>query len=138
MKKIFHTSAILAGLIGIILIVASIGAIFFTYTSIARENITTPADARMPGKQVRGPLTLYAQADIIRVHMLKMTDGKTYAEMPREDKQRDLWVTSTALTTALNLGILTYGLSALTLLLGCMSVWMAFVFYTLSNKINLN
>lgn len=138
MKKILHTSAILAGITGIVLIVAGIGAICFTYTSITRENIITPADARIPEKQVRGPLTLKAQADIIRVHMLKMTEGKTYAEMPREDTKRDLWITATTLTTALNLGILTYGLSALVLLLGCMSVWMAFVFYTLSKKVNFN
>lgn len=135
MEKMLRTSAILSGIIGIILIVTSLGAISFTYTSIARENIVTPADARMPGKHVRGPITLKAQADIIRVHVLKMTDGKTYAEMPREDKQRDLWITATTLTTALNLGILTYGLSALTLLLGCMCVWMAFVFYALSKKL---
>jgi len=138
MKKIFHISAILAGIIGIALIAVSIGAISFTYTSIARENIITPADARIPEKQVRGPLTLKAQADIIRVHVLKMTEGKTYAEMSREDSKRDIWITATTLITALNLGIITYGLAALVLLLGCMSVWMAFVFYTLSKKVNLN
>jgi hypothetical protein len=66
-------------------------------------------------------------ADYIRIHTLEATDGKTYAEMPRfmgkngkptndqeaaavdpksgapaSNPQREIWVTSTALSTALN------------------------------------
>jgi len=40
-------------------------------------------------------------ADYMRIHTLEATGGKTYAEMPQDSPQRDIWVTETALTTAL-------------------------------------
>lgn len=129
---------------------------WFTYTNVAREHIVTPADASIPNAPVRGPFTLMAQADIIRTHMLRMSDGKTFAEMPRQipkvdedgnpvfdedgkpvmvaNAARDTWITATALITALNLGIVTYAFSAFTLLFGLISLWTGIVFYALSKK----
>jgi hypothetical protein len=37
----------------------------------------------------------------MRIHTLEATGGKTYAEMPQDSPQREIWVTETALTTAL-------------------------------------
>jgi len=156
MKNILKVSSVLAIVAGIIMIGGGIWGISFTYKNIAQEKITTPEDATIPGVVVRGPLTLNAQADIIRFHTLKTTGGKTYAEMPRQiakldsegnpvldtegkpvlvaNTARDLWVTATALTTALHLGILTYVFSALVLLFGLISLWTGVVFCILSKK----
>jgi len=41
-------------------------------------------------------------ADYMRIHTLEATGGKTYAEMPQDSPQREIWVTETALTTALD------------------------------------
>ena len=114
----------------------------------------TPADAAIPEKPVSGPLTLKVQADIIREHTLKMTNGQTFAEMPRQvsklnedgkpildaggnpvmvaNAARDIWITATTLITALNLGILTYAFSGLIILFGFISIWTGIVFYVLS------
>lgn len=141
---------------GIILIVGGVWGICYTYTNIARENIVTPKDAVIPEKPVRGPLTLKAQADVIRQHTLKMTDGKTYAEMPRQipkldekgkeivdtegkpvmaaNTSRDTWITAMTLTTAINLGILTYAFSAMVILFGCVSILTGVIFYFFSKK----
>ena len=103
-----------------------------------------------------GPMTLKAQGDIIREHTLKSTGGKTFAEMPRTiDKMdaagkvvlgadgkavqvpntsRDIWVTATTLTTALNLGIFAYVFSGLFILLGLISLWTGVVLNALSKK----
>lgn len=136
MKKLLHISAVVAIVAGIVLVAGGTWGVAFTYKNIAQEKIVTPADAAIPDKPVLGPLTLKAQADIIREHVLETTGGKTYAEMSREDANRNLWVTATTLTTALNLGILTYVFSGLILLLGCISIWTGFVFYVLSRKNN--
>lgn len=159
MKKILTVSSVLAIAAGIIMVAGGIGGIAFTYTSIVQEKITTPADASIAEKPVRGPFTLKAQADIIRTHTLKTTGGKVYAEMPRQipkldangqpvldtdnkpmmtaNTARDMWVTATTLTTALNLGIISYAFSSLILLFGCISIWTGIIFCILSRRGNL-
>ncbi len=156
MKKLLKISSALAIVAGIVLVIGGVWGICFTYKNIAQEKITTPADASIPEKPVRGPFTLKAQADIIRDHTLESTGGKTFAEMPRQipklddkgqqvlgsDKKpvmtantaRDIWITATTLTTAINFGIITYVFSGLILLLGCISIWTGIVFYALSRR----
>ncbi len=136
MRKLLKISSALAIIAGIFLVIGGIWGMAFTYKNIAQEKIVTPADASIPEKSVRGPFTLKAQADIIREHVLKTTGGKTYAEMPREDTNRNLWITATTLTTALNLGIITYVFSGLILLLGCISIWTGIIFRALSRRGN--
>jgi hypothetical protein len=136
MKKILITSSIMAAVVGVILMSAGIWGICFTYKNIAQEKIVTAADAVIPGQPVRGPFTLKAQADIIREHVLKITEGKTYAEMSRDDANRNLWITAITLRTALNLGILAYAFSGIILLFGCIFLWVGYVLYVVTRKIN--
>jgi hypothetical protein len=156
MTKLLKVSSFLAISAGIILLIGGFWGITFTYRNIAQGKIVTPGDASIPEKPVRGPFTLKAQADIIREHTLKSTGGKTFAEMPRQIQKidqagqpvlgpdgkpvmvantaRDIWITATTLTTALNLGILTYSFSGLFILLGGISIWTGIVFLTLSRN----
>lgn len=134
MKKSLRFSSWLAIIAGVVLVLGGVWGICFTYQNIVQEKIVTPADASIPEQPVRGPFTLKAQADIIRHHTLQTTGGKTYAEMSRQDPTRELWVTATTLTTALNLGILTYVFSGLIILLGGISIWTGIVFRALSHR----
>ena len=149
-------SSLLAIIAGLVLVGSGVWGIVFTYTNVAKENITTPDDASIPGVLVRGPFTLKAQSDIIRVHTLRMTEGKTFAKMPRQipkldvegkpilDKDgkpemtantaRDIWITATTLITALNLGLFAYAFFAVVLLFGIFSIWASVIFYALSRK----
>ncbi|KKQ35413.1 MAG: hypothetical protein US50_C0015G0005 [Candidatus Nomurabacteria bacterium GW2011_GWB1_37_5] len=151
MKKILKISSLLAIVAGIILVAGGIWGIYFTYKNVSQEKIVTPADASIPEQPVRGPFTLKAQADIIRQHALGTTSGKTYAEMPRQIQKlddkgnpildsggkevmtpntaRDIWITATTLTTALNLGILTYAFSGFIILLGLISIWTGILYF---------
>ena len=140
MKKLLKVSSVVAILAGIILVAGGVWGIAFTYKNVARENIVTPTDATVPNLPVRGPMSLKVQGDIIRTHTLKMTGGKTFAEMPRQiakldqngkevldekgqpvmvpNTARDIWITATTLMVALNLGIVTYAFAGLAVLLG--------------------
>lgn len=156
MSSFLRLSAFFAIIAGIILIFGGIWGIKFTYQNIEQEKIVTPEDASIPNTPVGDPFTLKSQADVIRKHALGMTGGKTYSQMPRQvesvdengkpvldkegkpvmipNKARDIWITVTALTTALHLGILTYAFSAFTILMGSISVWTGIVFLVLSKK----
>lgn len=134
MKKLLKISSLLAIVVGIVMVGAGAWAIYFTYKNVTQEKIVTPADASIPNTPVRGPLTLKAQADIIRHHVLETTKGLTYSEMSRTDENRPLWVTATTLTTAINLGIITYVFSGLVLLFGCISIWTGIIFYAFSKR----
>jgi hypothetical protein len=156
MKKILSVSSVLAIIVGIVLVGGGVWGIAFTYTNVARENIMTPDDASIPGVLVRGPFTLKAQADIIRAHTLRMTGGKTFAEMPRQipkldaegkpivgedgkpvmtaNAARDIWITATTLITALNLGMVAYAFAGLSILFGLFFIWTGAMFYALGRK----
>ena len=69
---------------------------------LAREQIVGTPDSTIPGQKVDTGKEAEGFAAVIRKHTLEATGGKTYAQMDREDPQREMWVTSTALSTALN------------------------------------
>ena len=93
---------------------------------------------------------MWAQADIIKTHQLESTEGFYYAQMERTVPQLDengaavldengeavmvpnearaSWLTATTLTSALGLGMLSYGLSALAIATGVTLMVTGFVF----------
>jgi hypothetical protein len=69
--------------------------------TLAAERIVSAEDADIPLVAVTGPAEAKAQADAIRTHMLKTTNGKTYAELDRADPNRAQYLNSVTLRTAL-------------------------------------
>ena len=156
MKRLLSISSVLAIVVGVVLVAGGIWGLYFTYKNVVQEKIVTPEDASISNQPVRGPFTLKAQANIIRKHTLTSTGGKTFAEMPRQIEKldadgkpilgadgkpvmmantaRDMWITATTLTTALNLGILSFAFSGLVILLGLISLWIGIIFCVLSKK----
>jgi len=116
--------------------------------TIARENITATDDAAEQGADLEPgePIDTGAEAKefakIIRAHVLESTGGRTYAEMGRyltatgeetddeaeaaTDEQgnpvsnglRNLWVTATSLTTALNTAFLAERIALFSIVMG--------------------
>jgi hypothetical protein len=64
------------------------------------QNVSAPS-CSVAGEDVETGKEAKCFADYMRIHTLEATGGKTYAEMPQDSPQRDIWVTETALTTAL-------------------------------------
>lgn len=116
--------------------------------SLAQENITATPDAAEitdgelePGQPVRTGSDARAFADIMRHHTLAATGGQTYAEMgrfldeegnatndadeaatadgrPVENPLRQMWVTQTALATALNMSFMAERLALFGIVVG--------------------
>lgn len=139
-RKLLSIVAIIAMVVGGFAVLGGIGGAVYTYQQAAVENIVTPDDAAIAGAQVRGPMTMWAQSDIITEHQLDRTGGLRYAEMDREAPQVDeagnvildengepvmgpnhdrlSWIDATTLTTVLGVGILAYALSAFAIAVG--------------------
>lgn len=116
--------------------------------TISREKITATNDARElgvnldPGEEINSGAEAKEFAKIIRAHVLESTGGRTYAEMGRyltasgeetndeaeaaKDDQgrpvpngaRNLWVTATSLTTALNTSFLAERIALFAMVMG--------------------
>jgi hypothetical protein len=96
-------------------------------SDLAREQIVGTPDSTIPGQLVNTGSEAQAFANVMRKHTMEATGGKTYAQMPRfldksgkgtndekaaaidpksgepvANPARNIWVTETALTTALN------------------------------------
>jgi len=130
-RKFFEYGGIAASIVLIAFGAASIGmgawGVNEVRDNLARENIVGTPDSSIPGQKVDTGSEARAFAAVMRKHALEASNGKTYAEMgrfldpqgnetsdeskaakdpktgqPVPNKARDLWVTETALTTALN------------------------------------
>lgn len=131
---------ILALAVGFGSVLGGIVGIVYTWGQAAEQNITTPEDASIPNTPVRGPFTMKSQVDIINEHQLNSTGGLYFSEMPRQvqatnadgelvfddagepvmvpNAARATWITATALTSALSLGIMAYMLGAFAIVTG--------------------
>ncbi len=85
----------------------------FVTRELRSEKITVAPDAAfLAGKPVQGPISAYAEAEIIRTHALKASEGKTYAELPQGDPVRAVVMNSSFLRSSLFTSVVSYGVSA--------------------------
>ena len=110
---------VLVTVIGILLAVAGAATWLTVQQALADEKITVADDAAMfAGKPVNGPLTAFAQAEIIEKHALEGTGGKTYAELDREDPAREGVMTGSFLRASLFTSVVAFGVAAMAFGLG--------------------
>src|SRR5689334_22532075 len=131
MSKFFRYAGILASVVLIAFGIGSIYTGFNgrdrVQSDLAREQIVGTPDSTIPGQKVDTGAEAQAFAKVMRKHTMEATGGLTYAQMgryldakgkptdneaaaakdpktgqPVENGLRNMWVTETALTTALN------------------------------------
>jgi hypothetical protein len=110
---------------------------------LAREQIVGTDDSTIPGQKVDTGSEAQAFAAVIRKHTLEATGGQTYAQMgrfldengnptsdesaaakdpktgePVENGLRNMWITSTALSTALNTAYFAESVATLAIVMG--------------------
>jgi len=111
---------------GAIFVVAGVVTWFSVKSQLADEKITVSEDAsHFAGDKVDGPFTAYVQANTIEHHALKSTDGKTYAELGKDDPKRQTAMTASFLraslftsVVALGIAFMAFGLGVILVLLG--------------------
>jgi len=130
-RRLFEWGGIAAGVVligfGAASLALSINGRAEVRDSLARENIVGTPDSTIPGQKVDTGDEAKAFAAVMRKHTLEATGGQTYAEMPRfldesgqptadealaatdpetgepvANPARNIWVTETALSTALS------------------------------------
>ena len=147
MKKVFHYGGLITGVVMIAFGIGAItmGGTGFAdvRNTLAQENIVGTPDSTIPGQKVDTGAKAKAFADVMRHHTLEATGGQTYADMgryldpqgnatndqaaaavdpktgqPVENGLRQMWVTETALTTALNMAYMAERLALFGILVG--------------------
>ena len=150
--KIVGILSIIAGLIMIIAGAITWGVVT---SQLKAENITVPGDSEFmggayAGKQVGGPLSAYAQADIINVHALDGSGGETYATLgtlAREAReagdeakaeeytaQRTSMMNASFLRSSLFSSVIAYGVAALVMGLGLLFGLIGWALTTINNR----
>src|SRR5829696_2422633 len=120
-------ASIILIILGVGALVAGVAGREKVQSDLAREQIVGTPDSTIPGQKVDTGTEAQAFAKVMRKHTLEATGGQTYAQMgrfldkagkptndeklattdpksgkPVDNPLRNLWVTETALTTALN------------------------------------
>ena len=121
-QKIVRAIGFLGILGGLVMIIAG-GAVWGMVSNQLRaEKITVAEDASfLAGAPVIGPLSAYAQADIINHHALEMSKGLTYAELDREDPTRATVMDASFLRASLFTSVVSFGVAAFAIGLGVLT-----------------
>ena len=121
-QKIVRAIGFVGILGGLVMIIAG-GVVWGTVSNqLATEKITVAEDAAfLAGAPVIGPLSAYAQADIINHHALDMSAGLTYAELDREDPTRATVMNASFLRASLFTSVVSFGVAAFAIGLGVLT-----------------
>jgi hypothetical protein len=104
---------------GAILIVAGAGTYVVISNTLADQKITVADDAaHFGGQQVTQPWQAYAQANVIAKHANEIAGGKTYAELPQDDPNRNTVMTASFLQASLFTSVVAFGVAAMAVGLG--------------------
>ena len=136
MSKTPKVVSILLYVAGAIMIIAGAGTWYTVSDSLAAENITVTDDAScQSGQAVNGPLEAYCMADIIAVHALEATGGKTYAELDREDPLRAVAQSASFLRASLFTSVLAFGVSAMAIGVGIVFILIGVALLNLAGRV---
>lgn len=109
--------------LGVIMVVGGVVTWTVVSSTLADQRITVSDDADcLAGDDVNGPFSAYCQAKVIDKHTLDITEGKTYAELDREDPLRDTAMNSAFLQASLFTSVVAFGVAAMAVAMGLLFV----------------
>jgi hypothetical protein len=118
--------------LGVIFIVVGIVAWIAVSIKLRAEGITVSDDAAFfGGWEVAGPLTAFAQADVINSHALAMSNGQTYAQLAQDDPLRATVMNASFLRASLFTSVISFGIALFAIGVGVVSILLGWVSKTL-------
>lgn len=121
MRRFPRIIAIVSIVVGSIAILVGITTYVVVSKTLRDQHITVADDAPfLAGKDVTGPLTAYAQAIALSNHAKSIGGGKTYAELPKDDPNRNTVMTADFLQSSLYTSVVAFGVAILIAVLGVM------------------
>ena len=108
---------------GAVLVVAGVVTYGLVSSKLADQKITVSADAaHFGGQQVTQPWQAYAQANAIASHADAIAGGKTFAELPQDDPNRQTVMTASFLQASLFTSVVAFGVAVMAAGLGVVFV----------------
>jgi hypothetical protein len=136
MSKVPRIISIIMIVAGGILMVAGSVTYYLVHRELADENITVSEDAtNFAGDQVEGPFTAYSQATVIKKHASEIADGKTYAELDRDDPRRDTVMDASFLRASLFTSVVAFGVAALVVGLGVLFILLGIALIAIDKRL---
>jgi len=134
--RIVRILAVLVMVAGGLMVVAGAATWLTVQSQLADEKITVAEDADMfAGEQVDGPLTAYAQAQVIEKHALESSGGKTYAELDREDPKRATVMNGSFLRASLFTSVVSFGVAAMAFGLGVLMLLIGYALMLVARQL---
>ena len=128
-------SSIVIAVIGAIMLIGGAGTWVLVQSQLSDEKIVVAEDASSnAGKDVNGPFTAYSQAQIIQKHSLELAEGKTYAQLDREDPKRATVMNGSFLRASLFTSVLAFGVSAMAMALGLVQILLGVSMFKLADR----
>jgi hypothetical protein len=135
--RIVRVLAMLVIAAGAVMVIGGAATWFTVQSQLADERITVSEDAEwFAGEKIDGPLTAYAEAQVIEKHALEASGGKTYAELEREDPTRQTVMTGSFLRASLFTSVVSFGVAAMAMGIGVLLAIVGYVLLVLSRQLS--
>jgi hypothetical protein len=118
---------------GLVMVVAGIATYVVVSMKLADQRITVSSDAdAFAGQRVDQPWEAYAQANVIAKHANEIAGGKTYAELPQDDPNRETVMTASFLQASLFTSVVAFGVAVMAAVLGGLLLLIGFALRSLA------
>lgn len=136
MDKAPRIVAIALVLAGAFLVVAGSMTYYLVHRELADEHIVVSDDAEnLAGDDVDGPFSAYSEATVIKTHAADIADGRTYAQLDREDPRRQQVMTASFLRASLFTSVVAFGVAALVIGLGVLFVLLGIALMAIDRRV---
>jgi hypothetical protein len=126
---------VIVGVLGVVFLVAGVATYAVVTSTLSAENITVSDDAQhFAGKDVKGPLTAYYQADAIASHAEEIGEGKTYSELGQDDPRRETVMTASFLRASLFTSVVAFGVALFVAVMGVVLILLSVVLFQLTRR----